>query len=107
VRTSFARRARARCSAEEERDKNDGTNGIHRTNHGADRTFLDVATWFVLHHHFFHRRLAKLAGFSRCLFSARDERGTDCALGIYSMSNLQATVALDVPASFKPPCKSK
>ena len=34
-------------------------------------------------------------------------RGTDCALGTYSMSNLQATVALDVPTSFKPPCKSK
>ena len=27
--------------------------------------------------------------------------------GIHFMSNLQATVALDVPASFKPPCKSK
>ena len=26
---------------------------------------------------------------------------------IHSMSNLQATVALDAPVSFKPPCKSK
>ena len=37
----------------------------------------------------------------------RSRRARYRLLGIHFMSNLQANVALDVPASFKPPCKSK
>ena len=55
-------------------------------------------------------RLERFFHHARC--SAEDERDKNDDVpykrkGIHFMSNLQATVALDVPASFKPPCKSK